>query len=342
MATFAAARGLVAAVTPTGTLPRLGLCTFSCKNHWEAIRKGHADIDFNDALGFYDYARKLGGDGVQTSARKLTVDEARHLREHVEGTGGYYEADVRLPKVGDQLDDFEKEIRLAKEAGATIARVVAMGGRRYEVFRNYAEFRQFQSEAVRRLQQAEPIARKHRIKLAMENHKDFTVSEQLELIRTIDSEWLGVLVDTGNNIAMCEDPDEVIQQLAPHALSCHLKDMAVQPMDDGFLLSEVPFGTGFLDLPKVVRTLGQANSDLIFHVEMATRDPLRVPCRADAYWQVFPERREAALQRTLAMVAANPASQEPPAVSGLSLSDRVAEEETNNQACLDYRPQLAA
>jgi len=34
-------------------------------------------------------------------------------------------------------------------------------------------------------------------------------------------------------------------------MSVHFKDMAVQPADDGFRLSEVPLGTGALDLPRI-------------------------------------------------------------------------------------------
>ena len=332
---LAAGRTLVAGAAPAAG-SQVGLCTFSCKNQWEAARKDPSAAPFRDAPSFYDYARSLGGDGVQTSVRGLTMEQARALRAHVERTGGYYEGDVRLPKTDADLADFDKEVRLTKEAGAKCARVILMGGRRYEVFETLDEFTAYRADGLRRLQLAEPIARKHGLVLAMENHKDFLVPEQLELLQQIDSEWLRILVDTGNNIAMCEDPYEVIDALAPYAVSCHLKDIAVQPSDDGFLLSEVPFGTGFLDLKRIVRTLATANSAIDFHVEMATRDPLSVPCKTDGYWAVFPERRGADLQRTLAMVAANPPKQPPPTLSGLSTPQILVAEEANNRACFQW------
>ncbi len=329
---LAAGRTLVAGAAPAAG-SRVGLCTFSCKNQWAAVKKDPSAAPFRDAPSFYDYARSLGGDGVQTSVRGLTLDDAHAFRSHVERTGGYYEGDVRLPKTDADLADFEREVKLAKKAGAKCARVILMGGRRYEVFKTLDEFKAYRTDGLRRLQLAEPIARKHGLVLAMENHKDFLVPEQLEIIQKIGSEWLRILVDTGNNIAMCEDPYEVIEALAPYAVSCHLKDMTVQASDDGFLISEVPFGTGFLDLKPIVRTLSTANPTIDFHVEMATRDPLFVPCETDAYWSVFPERREADLQRTLAMVAANPPKQLPPVVTGLSAEQILAAEEKNNRAC---------
>ena len=335
---LAAARSLVAQAAPSSR-SRVGLCTFSCKNQWAAARKSPATAPFHDAPTFYDYARALGGDGVQTGARELTMEQARKFRAHVENTGGYYEGDVRMPKTEKDLADFEREVKLAKEAGAKCARVILMGGRRYEVFKTLDEFKAYRTEGLKRLQLAEPIAHKHGLVLAMENHKDFLVPEQIEVLKQIDSEWLRVLVDTGNNIAMCEEPYAVIEALAPYAVSCHLKDIAVQKCDGGFLISEVPFGTGFLDLKRIVRTLATANPTIDFHVEMATRDPLFVPCESDAYWSVFPERREADLQRTLAMVAANPPKQAPPIVTGLSTEQALAAEEKNNRVCFNWAVQ---
>lgn len=336
---LAAARTLVASAAPAAR-SRVGLCTFSCKNQWAAARKNPAAAPFHDARTFYDYTCSLGGDGVQTSARGLTLDAARALREHVEKTGGYYEGDVQIPKTEKDLADFEQEVRLAKAAGAKCARVILMGGRRYEVFKTLDEFKTYRAEGLKRIQLAEPIARKHGLVLAMENHKDFLAPEQLELLKQIDSEWLRVLVDTGNNIAMCEEAYEVIEALAPYAVSCHLKDIAVQPTDDGFLISEVPFGTGFLDMKRIVRTLATANPAIDFHVEMATRDPLLVPCQTDAYWAVFPERREADLKRTLAMVAANTPKQPPPSLTGRSAEQILADEENNNRACFQWAVRL--
>lgn len=333
-----AVRTLVRAAAPAAK-SRVGLCTFSCKNAWALARKNPSAAPFHDARTFYDYARSLGGDGVQTGLAGLEIEAVRVLREHVEKTGGYYEGDVPLPKAENDLVDFERAVRLAKEAGAKCARVILMGGRRYEVFKTLDEVHAFRREGFARLRLAEPIARKHGVVLAMENHKDFLVPEQLDILRQIDSEWLRVLVDTGNNIAMCEEPYAVIEALAPYAVSCHLKDIAVQPADDGFLISEVPFGTGMLDLKRIVRTLAKANTAIDFHVEMATRDPLAIPCRTDAYWAVFSERREADLQRTLAMVAANPPKQPPPSVNGLSAERILAEEEKNNRACFQWAVQ---
>ena len=102
------------------------------------------------------------------------------------------------------------------------------------------------------LQLAEPILRKHKVKLAVENHKDWRAPELANAMKQLNSEWVGVTLDFGNSISLVEDPMEVIETLVPFVVSTHVKDMGVEEYADGFLLSEVPLGKGFLDLAKIV------------------------------------------------------------------------------------------
>ena len=128
---------------------------------------------------------------------------------------------------------------------------------------------------------------RHRCLLAVENHKDWRADELLALLKKVGSDSLGVCLDTGNSISLLEDPMEVVEALAPRAFTTHFKDMAVEEYRDGFLLAEVPLGTGFLDLPRVVRVLREARPEIRFNLEMITRDPLKVPCLTDRYWATF-------------------------------------------------------
>ncbi len=316
---LASARSLLAG--PGTAPPRLGICTFSSHQRWRLTKPV-------DAAGFFRYARDLGADGVQSPLRG---SDPKVLRDLVDGIGGYYEGELRLPKAMPDLPAFEAEVRQTREAGATVARAVFTGGRRYEIFRTAEDFAAFHGQAKRSLALAEPILAKHRLKLAVENHKDLTAAELAELMRSIDSEWTGVLYDTGNNLALLEDPAETLAALAPFVLSAHLKDMALQPDADGFLLSETPLGTGFLDLNGIVATLRKANPGINLNLEMATRDPLRVPCLTGEFFATFPGRRASHLEAAIARVKAHPPKQPPPSVSGKDPDRILAEEEANNR-----------
>jgi sugar phosphate isomerase/epimerase len=326
---LAAGRSLLAGAGASRA--RIGICTFSCHQHWKAVSAKHDGVKFSDAFSFYEYARSLGAEGVQTSLRSTDVNVARKIRALVEKDGGYYEADVRLPKTDGDVDAFETDVRLAREAGANVARTFFMATRRYEVFKTLDDFRRFHEQAQRSLELAEPVMRKHRLKLAIENHKDHTTEELVALLRKMSSEWIGALMDTGNNIALLEEAHAVVEALAPYAMSVHFKDMAVQHDADGFLLSEVPLGTGMLDLPRIIATLSQAHPAIVFNLEMATRDPLKVPCLDDRYWATFPERRASHLAAALERVRANPPKQPPPHMTGKPVAQQLAEEETNNR-----------
>ncbi|MDP3068796.1 MAG: TIM barrel protein [Opitutaceae bacterium] len=330
LAVLASARAVLAAAGAPAA--RLGLCSFSSHQHWRAAGTKHPGVKFSDALGFYRHARELGGAGVQTGLRGATTETARELRALVERDGGYYEAELRLPRQEGETAAFEKDVALARAAGATVARAVFTSGRRYEEFKTAAAFREYHDRARQILARIEPIARRHRLKIAIENHKDLTTDEQVTLIRGLASEWIGVLVDTGNNLALLEEPYATMEALAPFALSVHLKDMALQPAPDGFLLSEVPLGTGFLDLPRIVATLRRANPALVLNLEMATRDPLRIPCLTDGYYATFPaDYRARLLAPALARVQAHPPRGPVPAVAGKPTDQVLAEEEAHNR-----------
>ncbi|MEQ1853249.1 MAG: TIM barrel protein, partial [Chthoniobacteraceae bacterium] len=205
-----------------------------------------------------------------------------------------------------------------------------------EIGRAFEQFREFRLRCIQSLAFAEPVLRKHRLRLAIENHKDQTAAELIEILRKLGSEWIGTLVDTGNNIALLEEPHAVVEALAPFAMSVHLKDMAVQPYPDGFLLSEVSLGTGFLDLPRIITTLRTANPAIVFNLEMATRDPLRVPCLTPGYWTTFPERREPALAAGLTLVRRHPPEHPPDGTGDRSLAQQLAAEEQNNRSSLAW------
>jgi sugar phosphate isomerase/epimerase len=131
------------------------------------------------------------------------------------------------------------------------------------------------------------VLRKYRMRLGIENHKGWRSAEQAAWLKRVSSEWVGVHFDFGNNVALCEEPSATMHNLLPYAFGCHIKDMAVQSYEEGFLLSEVPLGEGFLDLKGMVAALRQKDAKMPFDLEMITRDPLKIPVLTDKYWVTF-------------------------------------------------------
>lgn len=284
-----------------------------------------------DAYGFLEKCHALGAGGVQTS---LNGDLTK-LRARADELGMYLEGMVSIPRNGD-MSALEKGLADAKAAGVTVVRAAMLGGRRYETFQTLADWKKWVDQSHNALRLAMPIIEKHKVVVAVENHKDWTLEDFLILLRTYQSEYLQVCLDFGNNISLLDDPMELIEGLARYAKSTHIKDMAVRPYADGFLLSEVPLGQGLLDLGKIVSIIQKANPKTKFSLEMITRDPLKVPCMTKQYWEVFPDRNGKYLAQTFKLVSEKMSQTPLPTVSQLSSEERSKVEEENVKACIQY------
>ncbi len=290
----------------------------------------------SDTLAFLDYCHSLGAAGIQCALSSLEPDYIHKLRARAEQSGMYVEVMAELPKT-DDTTEFERTMQAAKEAGALAVRVVCLSGRRYENFTSVADWQAFTLASHTSISRAVPIAEKHRVPLAVENHKDWTLEDLEPILRQKSSEFLGVCLDTGNNIALLDDPMAVVEALAPYAVSVHFKDVGVEPYAEGFLIAEVPLGEGMLDLRKMQAVLAKARPATRLSMEMITRNPLKVPCLTDAYWATFPKRNGLYLARTMALVHDFARRLEPlPRVDGINGVPRQRLEEDNVKQCLHY------
>lgn len=288
-----------------------------------------------------EHCRSLGMGGAETNLPSFEPDAVAAYRKKLESYDMYLVANgPNLPKDKGDLDRFERMVRAYSEAGAKNSRL-ALTGRRYEVFSSWEEFKAHTERSMRSVELAEPIARKYKFKLGIENHKDWRTPDFVDWMKKLSSEWVGITWDIGNNIALCEDPMEMLPALAPYCVNVHIKDMAVEEYQDGFLLSEVVLGEGFLDLKKIVQTLRAMHPDITIGLEHITRDPLEIPVYTEKYWATFTNPSLSPiygrdLAHTLAMVKKNRSKTPLPRVSQLSLAEQLKAEDANILACVKY------
>jgi sugar phosphate isomerase/epimerase len=306
-------------------LSQMGVAIASYAARWGARVNTARHPRWKDALDVLEHCHAIGAGGLQIGVREWAGDFAAKVRGRREALGLYLEGQVSLPREEKDVERFAADLRGAREAGITVLRTAA-GNRRYEDFDSAEGFARFKEGAWRSLTLCEPVLKRHDVVLAVENHKDWRVADLLEMLKRLGSERVGVTLDTGNSIALLEDPMEVVEALAPHALSVHIKDMGVREYEEGFLLSEVPLGEGFLDLPRIIETCRRHHPKVRFNLEMITRDPLRVPCMSEKYWATMGEVRGRELARAMGMVR-KCSSKALPKTSGLSDDERVALED---------------
>lgn len=292
--------------------------------------------DISDPWEFLKECQRLGADGIQGPLGVRDAVYTTRLQRFAEEHGLYIEASIPAPREAADVERFENEVVTAQAAGAQLARTVIFPGRRYEQFNSLAEFAEASRRAGRSLELAEPVVRRHKFRLAVENHKDQRIPERLNLLKRFGSEYVGMCVDVGNSFGLCEDPLEVVRAYAPLAFTVHLKDQAVREYDEGFLFADAPLGKGFLDVSAMVRLLREANPAIHFNIEVMTRDPLRVPVLTNKYWATMSDVPATELARTLRTVKRN-ASQQPLAqVSNLPIEGRVTAEARNITDSLAY------
>ena len=142
--------------------------------------------------------------------------------------------------------------------------------------------------------------------------------------------------DMGNSISLLEDPMATVEAYAAYALATHIKDMGVQDYPDGFLLSEVPLGDGFLDLARMVQVLRKARPGVRLALEMITRDPLPVPCLTPKYWATMSDTPARQLAEFLELVRGKASKKPLPRVRGLNRDQQLEFEDQNVRRCLAY------
>jgi len=314
----------------------MGIVVHSYASRWNSKIESKKYPGFVNAIDLLEHSHEIGAGGIQVVIKDWTLDFGKKVRERREKLGMYLEGSLGVPSKPEDVVKFEQEVIAAKEAGAQIIRTVCTSGRRYEVYHSPTDFDDARKKALTSIQLAEPILKKHKVKLAVENHKDWRAKELVEIMKQVDSEWVGVTLDFGNSIALMEDPMEVITTLAPYLMTTHVKDMGLDEYEDGILLSEVPLGKGILDLPKIFSICNQHNSKTTYNLEMITRDPLQVPCLKDDYWATFGSVGGTELARTLRMSRQHKFEPSLPRVSQLTGEEKLAAEEQNIIECLDY------
>lgn len=292
--------------------------------------------EYKDQLEMIEHFSSLGFGGAQLTMSGLDKKLAKQILKRREALNFFMEGQIRLPKDETDLVRFEQEVKETKAMEVEIIRAVCLTGRRYENFDTMKAFKAFRDASEKSLQLAEPIMRKHQMKLAVENHKDWRVAEFLQILKTIDSEWIGVTLDTGNNISLLEDPMEVVRKLAPYAFTVHLKDMAVEEYEDGFLMSEINLGEGFLNIEGMIAEIRKNNPDIRFNLEMITRDPLKIPCLTEKYWATFDTISASELAAFLKKIKEHKSEKGLPILSDKSVDQQLALEIENNKTSVVY------
>ena len=174
-------------------------------------------------------------------------------------------------KAPQAMADLQSMFRVCHILGANVMRVVGSS----------LDYRNDPHEPQLRaltgiFKEAAQIAEGEGVKLAMENHFDFTTDEFIDLVDRVNSPYFGVCFDTGNALRIGDDPVESARLLGKHIFATHTKDVkpvyGVSPKE-WFFFACVPVGQGVINMPALADALLATGYQGLFAVELDYAHP---------------------------------------------------------------------
>lgn len=241
-----------------------------------------------DPVGVLELAAEFGLQGVLfelTPFESFRREDLARVRQRAETLGLYIELGMGsifhwhpmaekgrklLAEAGYDTDVSEAQIvvhhlDVARQLGSPILRVV--GGNLFTRDEGH-DMIALADQAVGILREACGVAEKLGMKIAMENHADFTVRELMGILARVGSPAFGFTVDTGNLAFDLDDPQRLARIMAPHAVSTHFKNYRVVRSAAGLGLENCALGEGEIDVVSIAQCLARQNPELHLNIEI--------------------------------------------------------------------------
>jgi len=242
---------------------------------------------------FLERAKQLGVDGVSLEScffpsyddgyfreLKAKLDDYGFDRVYAWGHPDGLERGQNPQAYEGVEDSLIASIPRAKLMGADVMRVVGSS----LMFRHEPHGPQIVALAEQ-FRSAMKVANDYGVKLAIENHIDYTADEILQLLEMVDNKDFGVNFDTGNFLRLLDDPIAGMEKLAPYVFATHIKDLLPNPdarPDDWFFFSGVPVGWGLIDNKQLAAILKKHNYQGFLAVEIDNPHPDWFGCEDEA------------------------------------------------------------
>ncbi len=174
-------------------------------------------------------------------------------------------------KKPEAVEDLKKHLNSCQVLNADVMRIVVSS----LSFRHEPHGPQIE-RVSKILKEIMPLVEDYGIKLAIENHFDFTSDEILEILDRVGSDSLGVNFDTGNALRIGENPVEAARKLIDKIYATHIKDVA--PLYGGnpadwYFFASVPAGKGIVDIPALARVFKENRYQGVMTLEIDYLNP---------------------------------------------------------------------
>jgi sugar phosphate isomerase/epimerase len=241
-----------------------------------------------DPVGVLGLAESLGLQGVLFELSPFTSfrdDDLRAIREYAEQHGLYIELGMgsifrwhpMAEKGRGLLSDagygasvsdagvVVDHLRVAQKLGSRLLRCVA--GNLFTRDEGH-DMAALADAAVSILREACAAAEEMGLKIAMENHADFTVRELVSILARVNSPAFGFTMDCANLAFDLDEPLRLAGIMAPHTLTTHFKNYRIIRTRGGLALENCALGDGDIDVAAVATVLAGHRPETNLNIEI--------------------------------------------------------------------------
>lgn len=201
------------------------------------------------------------------------------------------EAGLELVVAGPRISEvpLDEAIAFAGRIGAKVVRCTGTGVLCGDRASHGGEWCDLLRSLAATLREAGKRARDLGLTVAIENHQDLTSEELLHLVELAGPPAVGITLDTGNPLAVAEDPLEFFEAVLPYLADVHLKDYHIFRCPDGCRLVHCAIGDGVVPFAALFDLLAK-QPDLPRSIEMAAMGERHVRWLTSSWWQGYPPR----------------------------------------------------
>jgi sugar phosphate isomerase/epimerase len=128
------------------------------------------------------------------------------------------------------------------------------------------------------------------IPFGVENHQDITSAELVWMCEQVDSPYFGVIMDSGNALAVGEEPGAFADRVMPYLKHVQLKDYVAHPTPSGWRLVRCALGAGVVDFPDLIGRVDAGAPGVIGCIELGATTARHIRLLEDGWWSTFDPR----------------------------------------------------
>jgi sugar phosphate isomerase/epimerase len=257
---------------------QLGLSSYTYT--WAVGVPGYPPDNPCTALDLLERAASLDV-GVLQIADNLPLDRLSHRETAALGDrAAELNIQIEVGTRGIDPTHLRRYLDLAERFRSPILRVVV----------DTADHHPSEVEIANSLQAIVPAFERAGVVLAIENHDRFRSRAFVNILEQVNSDHVGICLDTVNSFGALEGPEVVVHLLAPWVVNLHVKDFDIFRADHmmGFTIEGRPAGQGRLNIPWLLERLAPRDRDLSAILELWTPPAPTLPetIEKEAAWAV--------------------------------------------------------